>query len=80
LLEFVHGDLCGPVMPATPGSRRYFLLLVDDATRYMWVALLTTKDAAADAIKHLQAVAEKGRLTVKPSCSYLLFLFLLFTV
>ena len=26
----------------------------------MWVALLTTKDAAADAIKHLQAVAEKG--------------------
>ena len=34
-------------------------MLVDDATRYMWVALLTTKDAAADAIKHLQAAAEK---------------------
>jgi hypothetical protein len=25
----------------------------------MWVALLTTKDATADAVKHLQAVAEK---------------------
>jgi len=58
-LELVHGDLCGPISPATPGGRRYFLLLVDDATRYMWVALLTTKDMAADAIKHLQAVAEK---------------------
>ena len=46
-------------MPATPDGRRYFLLLVDDATRYMWVALLTTKGAAADAIKHLQAAAEK---------------------
>jgi IS30 family transposase len=43
----------------TLGGRRYFLLLVDDATRYMWVALLTTKDAAADVVKHLQAVAEK---------------------
>ena len=23
-LELVHGDLCGPVTPATPGGRRYF--------------------------------------------------------
>jgi hypothetical protein len=29
-LELVHGDLCGPVTPATPRGRRYFLLLVDD--------------------------------------------------
>jgi transposase InsO family protein len=59
-LELVHGDLCGPVTPATPRGMHYFLLLVDDATRYMWVALLMTKDAATDAIKHLQAMAEKG--------------------
>jgi transposase InsO family protein len=58
-LELVHGDLCGLISPATPSGRRYFLLLVDDATRYIWVALLTTKDAAADAVKHLQALAEK---------------------
>jgi transposase InsO family protein len=25
----------------------------------MWVALLTTKDAAVDAVKHLQAMAKK---------------------
>jgi transposase InsO family protein len=43
----------------TPSGRRYFLLLVDDATRYMWVALLTTKDVAMKAIKHLQVQAEK---------------------
>jgi transposase InsO family protein len=58
-LELVHGDLCGPISPVTLGGRRYFLLLVDDATRYMWVALLTTKDAVAGAVKHLQALAEK---------------------
>jgi hypothetical protein len=34
-LELVHDDLCGLVKPTTPGGRRYFLLLVDDATRYM---------------------------------------------
>jgi len=58
-LELMHGDLCGPVTPATPGGRRYFLLLVDDASRYMWAVLLDTKGAAADAIRHHQAAAEK---------------------
>jgi len=58
-LELVHGDLCGPVSPATLGGRRFFLLLVDDATRFMWVSLLTTKSATADAIKRTQAEAEK---------------------
>jgi hypothetical protein len=58
-LELVHGDLCGPVKPATPGGRRYFLLLVDDATRYMWVVLLTSKSEASSAIKRIQVVVEK---------------------
>jgi transposase InsO family protein len=58
-LELVHGDLCGPVKSATPGGWRYFLLLVDDATRYMWVMLLTAKSEASSAIKRIQAAAEK---------------------
>jgi hypothetical protein len=47
----VHGDLGGPVTPATPGGRRYFLLLVDDFSRYMWVVVLGSKGEAADAIR-----------------------------
>jgi transposase InsO family protein len=58
-LKFVHGDLCGPIKPATPGGRRYFLLLVDDAIRYMWVVLLTAKSEASSTIKRIQAAAEK---------------------
>jgi hypothetical protein len=54
----VHGDLCGLVTPATPGGRRYFLLLVDDLSRYMWVVVLGSKGEAADAIRRAQAVAE----------------------
>ena len=48
-LELVHGDLCVPVSLATPRGRRYFLLLVDDASRYMWAVLLNSKVAATDA-------------------------------
>jgi transposase InsO family protein len=57
-LELVHGDLCGPVTPATPGGRCNFLLLVDDLSRYMWVVVLGGKGEAADAISRAQAVAE----------------------
>ncbi|WVZ83650.1 hypothetical protein U9M48_030778 [Paspalum notatum var. saurae] len=57
-LDLVHGDLCGPVSPATHGGRRYFLLLVDDVSRYMWIMLLTSKDEAAGAIKKFQAGVE----------------------
>jgi hypothetical protein len=64
-LELVHGDLCGPVTPATPGGRRYFLLLVDDHSRYMWVMVMVlgSKGEAADAIRRMQAAkeAECGR-------------------
>ena len=58
-LELVHGDLCGLVSPATPGGRRYFLLLVDDASRYMWAVLLNSKATTVDAIKCHQAAIEK---------------------
>jgi transposase InsO family protein len=50
--------LCGPIDPPTPGGKRYFLLLVDDHSRYMWISLLATKDQASAAIKKFQAAAE----------------------
>jgi hypothetical protein len=57
-LELMHGDLCGPVTPATPGGRRYFLLLVDDLSHYMWVVVLGSKGEVADAIRRAQAAVE----------------------
>jgi transposase InsO family protein len=46
------------VTPATPRGRRYFLLLVDDLSRYMWVVVFGSKGEAADAIRRAQAAAE----------------------
>jgi hypothetical protein len=50
-LELVHADLCGPISPPTPGGRRYFLLLVDDYSRYMWLDLLSAKDETGVTLK-----------------------------
>jgi hypothetical protein len=58
VLKPVHADLCGPIPPATPRGNKYFLLLVDDHSRFMWLKLLESKDGAADAIKHFKALAE----------------------
>ena len=54
----MHGDICGPITPATPAGKRYFLLLVDDLSRHMWLTLLSTKDQAAEAIKRFRASVE----------------------
>jgi hypothetical protein len=57
-LELVHGDLCGSISPATPRGNKYFLLLMDDLSKYMWVATIPCKDRAAAAIKDIQARVE----------------------
>jgi transposase InsO family protein len=58
-LEHMHRDLCGPMTPATHGGRRYFLLLIDDLSRYMWVMVLGSKGEAVNVIR--RAEAECGR-------------------
>lgn len=45
-LELIHGDICGPISPSNLSGNRYFLLLVDDFNRAMWVYMLKTKDEA----------------------------------
>jgi transposase InsO family protein len=58
VLELVHGDLCGLITQATPSDSHYFLLLVDDRSRFMWLWILWSKDQAAETIKQYQLVAE----------------------
>jgi hypothetical protein len=58
VLELVHGDICGPTSLSTPSGNRYFILLVDDASRFMWIKVLAIKDAAFATIKKYQAAAE----------------------
>ena len=52
-LELIHLDLCGPIFPSTPAGNRYFMLLVDDYSRMMWVYMLKTKDEALNCFKKI---------------------------
>jgi hypothetical protein len=56
--DLLHGDLCGPISPVTPGGKHYIMLIVDDMSRYMWVVLLTNKSDAEDAFRKLRAGIE----------------------
>ena len=42
-LELVHIDLCGPMSIDSLDGSKYFMLIVDDYSRYMWVYFLTHK-------------------------------------
>ena len=57
-MELVHGDIYGPIKPATPGGKSLFLLLVDDKSRFMWLTLLQMKSEAAEAVKRIKARAD----------------------
>jgi hypothetical protein len=46
------------VTPTTLGGQRYFLLLVDDLSHYMWVTFLGSKGEVANAIRRVQVAAE----------------------
>jgi hypothetical protein len=41
-----------------PRGNKYFLLLMDDLSRYMWVAMIPSKDCVVAAIMDIQAWAE----------------------
>jgi hypothetical protein len=56
-LELVHADLCGPISPPTPGGNKFFLLMVDDHSRFMWLRLLASKSEAAADIKLFKTAA-----------------------
>lgn len=59
VLELIHGDICGPFTPPTSAGNKFFLLLVDDCSRFMWVYLLKTKDEAFEIFKRFRKMVEK---------------------
>ncbi|KAK1631266.1 hypothetical protein QYE76_005581 [Lolium multiflorum] len=57
-LELVHGDICGPISPATPSGNEYFMLVVDDLSQYMWIVLLKSKDQGLQAFEKIKEAGE----------------------
>jgi hypothetical protein len=42
--DLFQADLCGKISPRTIAGKNYFLLIVDDHNRFMWVEFFATKD------------------------------------
>jgi transposase InsO family protein len=57
LLELVHSDICEMNGVLTERGQRYFMTMIDDASRYCYVYLLKTKDKALNCFKTYKAEA-----------------------
>ncbi|GJX02619.1 zinc finger, CCHC-type containing protein [Tanacetum coccineum] len=58
VLELIHSDLCD--LHATPslGNKKYFVIFIDDASRFCYVNLLHSKDEALDKFKSVGIIHE----------------------
>ena len=61
----MHADICGPINPSTLAEKHDYLLIIDDFSRYLWVALLKDKSDAFEHFKRFKSLAEveKGEKT-----------------
>jgi transposase InsO family protein len=57
-LELVHMDLCGPFRVKSAGGARYWLLIVDDYCRYVYLHPMKEKSEAPAIFKAYKAYAE----------------------
>jgi hypothetical protein len=57
-LELIHSDLCEMNGELTKGGKRYFMIFIDDCTRFYYVYLLKTKDEALYYFKIYKAEVE----------------------
>jgi hypothetical protein len=57
-LEFIHSDICEMNGVFTHGGQIYFMIMIDNASRYCYVYLLKTKDDALNYFKTYKAEVE----------------------
>ena len=57
-LELVHMDICGPFRVPSAGGARYWLLIVDDHCRYVYLRTMREKSEAPEIFKAFKAYAE----------------------
>jgi hypothetical protein len=66
-LELIHSDICEINGVLREGGQRYFMTMIDDASRYCYVYLLKTNDEALNCFKTYKAKIE-NQLEKKIKC------------
>ena len=59
LLKLKHTDVCGPMQTRSLGGAWYFLIFVDDRSRFIWVYFLRRKDNVFEYFKEFKIKVEK---------------------
>jgi transposase InsO family protein len=57
-LDLIHSDICEMNGVLTEGGQRYFMTMINDASRYCYVYLLKTKDETLNCFKTYKAEVE----------------------
>ena len=57
-LELIHSNVCEMNGELTKGGKRYFIMFIDDCTRFCYVYLLKSKDEALHYFKIYKAEVE----------------------
>lgn len=59
ILELVHTNICGPMQTRSLGGAYYFLLFIDDCTRFSWIYFMSKKTQAFQYFKEFKSMLEK---------------------
>ncbi|KAG8492349.1 hypothetical protein CXB51_009664 [Gossypium anomalum] len=57
-LELVHSDICGPMKSTSLNDSKYFVLFIDDLTRFCWVYFMKHKSEVFEAFSKFKALVE----------------------
>ncbi|KAI5355061.1 hypothetical protein L3X38_007956 [Prunus dulcis] len=57
-LELIHMDLCGPMQNESLAGNKYFMLLIDDCTRMIWVYFLRYKSDSLNCFRKFKYMVE----------------------
>ena len=58
VLDLVHTDFCGPMSTSARGGYEYFIIFIDDYSRYIYIYLMHHKSEAFDKFKEFKVEVE----------------------
>lgn len=59
LLELIHTDVCGPMSTISFKGNKYFLIFIDDYTRYIFVYCMSSKTEVKSKFCEFQSLVER---------------------
>jgi hypothetical protein len=66
IIELIHTDVCGPMQTMSLGGAGYFLIFVDDRSRFTWAYFIRKKSDVFEYFKEFKTMVEKQTLKWSP--------------